>query len=61
MIYVILAISVFVLLSNIYQHFSWRNRMCPHCRFRTCVSNFSPCYGCKKGSNEEPDYGEDPV
>lgn len=29
----------------------WRRRFCPTCANRSCVSNFSPCYTCEKGSN----------
>ena len=27
----------------------WRRRLCPHCINLECVSNFSPCYQCRRG------------
>lgn len=29
----------------------WRKKLCHKCRNIYCVSNYSPCYTCKKGSN----------
>lgn len=27
----------------------WRGRLCPRCIHLECVSNFSPCYQCRRG------------
>ena len=29
----------------------WKRKLCPFCANLTAVSNHSPCYSCKKGSN----------
>ncbi len=32
---------------------TWRRKLCRSCVGIECVSNYGPCYGCKKGSNYE--------
>jgi hypothetical protein len=32
---------------------TWREKLCESCSNAKIVSNFSPCYGCKLGSNYE--------
>jgi len=31
----------------------WKNRYCPSCSNLALLSNYSPCYGCKKGNRYE--------
>lgn len=33
----------------------WRERLCPHCANLQSVSNFSPCYRCRRGSEYRED------
>ena len=59
MIEVIFLIVIVDAIIRIHHYLSWRSRVCPLCRYRKCVGNFGPCYGCRRGSNAAPDYGED--
>lgn len=59
MIEIIFCIAVGLIVNRIHRYLSWRSRVCPLCRYQKCVGNFGPCYGCRRGSNAEPDYGED--
>lgn len=41
------------LLYGIIRLVTWRQRICTMCKYYKLVSNHSPCYGCKRGSNLE--------
>lgn len=43
------------LLKNAIMDAFWRRQLCPHCINLECVSNFSPCYQCRRGDRYQED------
>lgn len=41
------------LLKKIIWALTWRRKLCPFCENLKCISNFSPCYQCRQGSEYE--------
>lgn len=38
-------------IKRMWRDLTWKKRACPTCINNDCVSNYSPCYTCYKGSN----------